>query len=156
MQGLSVAGVMSSQECGWVAPTSTTMNLAPSASDEHRILIVDDTAVVRESLRWLLEDEPGLTVVGDAANGNDAVQRTADLKPDLVILDIELPDTDGFHVTRQIKAMPNPPLVVILSMHSDPQSKKRGVDAGCDAFVGKESGWAVLLQVLENVLAGSA
>ncbi len=131
------------------------MNPAHLALDGHSILIVDDAAAVRESLRWLLEAEPGLTVIGDAATGADAIHRTADLKPDLVLLDIELPDTDGFHVTRQIKAMPDPPLVVILSMHSDSHSKKRGAEAGCDAFVGKESGWEVLLQVLQKVLSES-
>lgn len=131
------------------------MQITNTSKDGHRILIVDDAAVVRESLRWILEDEPGLTVIGDAATGAEALQKTSDLKPDLVLLDIELPDTDGFHVTRQIKAMPDPPLVVILSMHSDSASRQRGTEAGCDAFVGKESGWGALLQVLQKVLSAS-
>lgn len=121
----------------------------------HRILIVDDAPVVSESLRWLLDNEPGLTVVGDAATGNEALQLTISLNPDLVLLDIELPDMDGFSVTSQIKSMPDPPRIIILSMHSDALSRKRGADAGCDAFVGKESGWDTLLPVLRKVLAGS-
>jgi DNA-binding NarL/FixJ family response regulator len=118
----------------------------------HRILIVDDAASVRESLGWLLVDEPGLTVVGDAANGSDALQLALTLDPDLVILDIELPDTDGFHVTRQLKALPRPPLVLLLSIHSDELSRQRGVQAGCDAFVEKGLGWPTLLAVLQEVL----
>jgi len=117
-----------------------------------RILIVDDAAAVRESLGWLLLDEPNLAVVGDAADGSEAVRLALKLEPDLVILDIELPDTDGFSVTRQLKALPRPPLVVLLSIHSDDLSRQRGVQAGCDAFVEKGLGWPRLLAVLQEVL----
>ncbi|MBI2333485.1 MAG: response regulator transcription factor [Chloroflexi bacterium] len=130
------------------------MQPANSARDGHRILIVDDAPEVRESLRWLLEDEPGLTVIGDVATGDEAIQMTVSLKPDLVLLDIELPDMDGFDVTRQIKALLNPPRIVILSMHNDVLYRKRGMDAGCDAFIGKEMGWSGLLPVLQRVLEG--
>ena len=57
--------------------------------------------------------------MGDAANGSEALSQATQLDPDLVILDIELPDIDGFVVTRQLKALPRPPLVVLLSIHSD-------------------------------------
>jgi len=117
-----------------------------------RILIVDDAQAVRESLSWLLEDEPGLTVVGDASNGLDAINQTVKLQPDLVILDIELPDTDGFSVTRQLKSLPHPPLVVLLSVHSDSISKQRGADAGSDAYVEKGLGWSELVAVLQSIL----
>ena len=107
---------------------------------------------MRESLGWLLADEPGLAVVGDAGNGSEAIRLALALEPDLVILDIELPDTDGFLVTRQLKAMPRPPLVVLLSIHSDDLSKQRGAQAGCDAFVEKGLGWPGLLPVLQKIL----
>lgn len=119
---------------------------------ESRILIVDDAPAVRESLGWLLEDEPSLTVVGTASNGSEAISQTTKLKPEVVILDIELPDTDGFVITRQLKAMPNPPLVILLSVHGDAQSKQRGAQAGCDAYVEKGAGWTMLLKVLQEVL----
>ncbi len=119
---------------------------------ESRILIVDDAPAVRESLGWLIEDEPGLTVVGDASTASDAIDETVRLSPDLILLDVELPDGDGFAVTRRIKAMPNPPLVVLLSVHGDDQSKQRGSEAGCDAYVEKGSGWPALLTVLKTVL----
>ena len=122
------------------------------ANSHSRILIVDDAPAVRESLSWLLDDEPGLTVVGEASNGSDAINQTVRLNPELVILDIELPDTDGFSVTRQLKALPQPPLVVLLSVHSDSLSKQRGADAGCDAYVEKGLGWSELLTVLQRVL----
>ena len=121
-------------------------------TNPYRILIVDDAPSVRESLGWLLLDEPGLSVVGDAANGSEALLQATHLDPDLVILDIELPDIDGFVVTRQLKALPRPPLVVLLSIHSDDLSRQRGAQAGCDAFVEKGLGWPGLLSVLQNVL----
>ena len=120
---------------------------------ESRILIVDDAPAVRESLGWLIEDEPGLTVVGDASSASEAINETVRLSPDLILLDIELPDGDGFDVTRQIKAMSDPPLVVLLSVHGDAESKQRGQEAGCDAYVEKGAGWPRLLQTLHEVLA---
>ena len=123
-----------------------------TSRDTYRILIVDDSSSVRESLGWLLRDEPGLTVAGEAANGSDAIRQAAKLNPDVVILDIELPDTDGFSVTQQLKDLPHPPLVVLLSIHSDAISKQRGALVGCDAFVEKGTSWPKLLAVLRKVL----
>lgn len=90
--------------------------------------------------------------MGDAANGFEALSQATHLGPDLVILDIELPDMDGFVVTRQLKALPRPPLVLLLSIHSDDLSRQRGAQAGCDAFVEKGAGWPGLLSVLQTVL----
>jgi len=129
------------------------MQSAKSLRDAHRIMIVDDAPAVRESLGWLLQDEPGLAVAGDASTGSEAISQAIKLKPDLVILDIELPDTDGFNVTRQLKALPHPPLVVLLSIHSDAKSRERGAEAGCNAFVEKGLGWPALLTTLQKVLA---
>jgi len=121
-------------------------------SAQARILVVDDAQSVRESLSWLLEDQPGLTVVGQASNGLDAINEAIRLSPDLVILDIELPDTDGFAVTRKLKTLPHPPLVILLSVHGEAVFKERGVEAGCDAYVEKGAGWPALLSVLQSML----
>lgn len=130
------------------------MHPVKPSRDMCRILIVDDAPSVRESLEWLIEDEPGLTVIGSASNGSEALQQTVNLEPDLVILDIELPDVDGFQVTRQLKAMPLSPIIVLLSVHGDAQSRKHGFESGCDAYVEKALGWPGLLSVIQNVLAG--
>lgn len=129
------------------------MHSAEPIRGTHRILIVDDAPAVRESLGWLLIDQPGFSVVGGAADGSEAMQQVLELHPDLVILDIELPDIDGFVVTRQLKALPSPPLVVLLSIHGDDLSRQRGAQAGCDAFVEKGLGWPGLLVVLQEVLS---
>jgi len=123
-----------------------------TSRDTYGILIVDDSQEVRESLGWLLRDESSLTVAGEAASGSEAIRLAIKLEPDIVILDIELPDTDGFSVTQQLKSLPHPPLVVLLSIHSDAISKQRGALAGCDAFVEKGTSWPKLLAVLQKVL----
>lgn len=123
-----------------------------TSQDTYRILIVDDSQAVRESLSWLLQDETNMKVAGEAAAGADAISLAIKLKPDLVLLDIELPDMDGFSVTKQLKALPHPPLVVLLSIHGDAASRQRGALAGCDAFVEKGISWPKLLEALEKVL----
>ncbi len=131
------------------------MSSSERARKPFRIIIVDDSPSVRESLGWLLQAEPELTVAGEASNGSDAIHQAIKLAPDVVILDIELPDMDGFTVTRRLKALQHPPLVVILSIHTDALSRERGREAGCDAFVEKGLGWPNLLTVLKKVLSNS-
>jgi two-component system, NarL family, response regulator LiaR len=118
----------------------------------HDILIVDDSQAVRESLGWLLQDETGLQVVAEATCGAEAMQLAIKLNPDVVILDIELPDIDGFAVTQLLKALPHPPIVILLSIHADAISKKRGALAGCDMFLEKGMTWPRLLERIQIVL----
>jgi CheY-like chemotaxis protein len=125
------------------------MQLTPYS---HDILIVDDSQPVRESLGWLLQDEAGMKVVAEAACGAEAMQLAIKLEPDMVILDIELPDIDGFAVTRLLKALPHPPIVILLSIHGDAISKKRGELAGCDIFLEKGMTWPSLLERIQIVL----
>ena len=108
-----------------------------------KILIVEDEKKTAAYLRRGLTENG--CAVDVAADGQEGLRLALGGDYDLVILDIELPDTDGFNVTRQLKALPRPPLVVLLSVHSDVHSKTRGVQAGCDAFVEKGLGWPGLL-----------
>ena len=118
----------------------------------HTILLVDDAQSVRESLSWLIENEPGLSLVGSASNGKDGLSMAASLHPELVILDVEMPDMDGFRVAGELKTMPFPPLVILLSVHGDPASRERGKQAGCNAYVDKGQGWPALLEAMQKVL----
>jgi len=121
-----------------------------------RILIVDDAPVVREALRWVIEDTPDLEMVGEAGEGSEALARAAKLNPDVVVLDIHLPGLDGYGVARALKTMPNPPVVVFLSVDSDVEAKRRGVEAGGDAFAAKAQGWEALLAQIRAALAARA
>ena len=124
-----------------------------SNSSPCRVLVVDDAPVVREALRWVIEDTPDLEMVGEAGEGREALARAANLAPDVVVLDVHLPGLDGYGVARALKAMPNPPVVVFLSVDSDTEAKRRGVKAGGDAFVAKASGWDALLTQIRTALA---
>jgi len=126
------------------------------SSSPCRILIVDDAPVVREALRWIIEDTPDLEMVGEAGEGNEALTRAARLMPDVVVLDIHLPGLDGYGVARALKSMPNPPIVVFLSVDSDVEAERRGVEAGGDAFAAKARGWEALLAQIRAALAARA
>jgi DNA-binding NarL/FixJ family response regulator len=109
-------------------------------------------AAVREALRWVLEDDSSLEVIGEATGGIEALRRAAQLTPDIVILDIELPDLDGLSVARSLKASDRPPLVVFLSVHDDPDTIDQSLAAGGDAFVPKSEGWPALVSAIRRVL----
>lgn len=120
------------------------------------ILLVDDIASVREALRWVLESEPGLVVVGEAADGMAALLEAHRLQPDVVILDLMLPALDGLAVARRIKAMPAPPLVVVLSVHGGAAARKRAAAAGVDGFVEKSGGWVPLIELLRTLSSANS
>jgi DNA-binding NarL/FixJ family response regulator len=104
-----------------------------------RILIVDDMAAVREGLRTLLGDEPGVEVVGEASDGEQAVRLVNDLRPDVVLMDIEMPGVGGLQATRTIKNRPQPPLVIVMSLYGGEAESARAREAGADRFVTKSA-----------------
>jgi len=111
----------------------------------YRVLLVDDAPPVRQALSWLLNDTPGFTVVGEAADGETAISRSRELLPDIVILDVELPRLDGYEVARTLKQFASPPLVIFLTGHGDGANRQRALAAGGDGFVAKSEGWPALL-----------
>jgi DNA-binding NarL/FixJ family response regulator len=117
-----------------------------------KILLADDASSVRQALRWLLEEVPGFQVVGEAADGETAVQLCHELLPDVVILDIDLPHKNGFRVTRLLKETLPQIYVVVLSGHGDGATRQLAADVGADAFVEKSDGWQALLAELQGVV----
>jgi DNA-binding NarL/FixJ family response regulator len=118
----------------------------------YRVLLVDDVPEVREALRWALETESDLVVVGEASTGADALTCAMSLTPDVVILDIELPALDGYAVTRAVKALAHPPIIIFLTVHSDPLSRRWAAEAGGDGFAEKEAGWPALITEVRHTL----
>ncbi|MDX2153686.1 MAG: response regulator transcription factor, partial [Bryobacteraceae bacterium] len=84
-----------------------------------RILLADDHSIVRKGLRSTLEEEPGYEVVGEAANGREAVRLAEQIKPDVAVMDIGMPQLNGIDATAQIQKVSPQTKVLILSMHSD-------------------------------------
>jgi DNA-binding NarL/FixJ family response regulator len=116
-----------------------------------RILVADDHELVRRGIRGLLRVRRGWTVVGEAANGREAVEIANKLKPDVAILDISMPDLDGLQATRQIReATPNTQ-VVILTMHESDQMVRRVLDAGALGYVLKSDLAAHIVKAVKVV-----
>ena len=117
----------------------------------YTILIVDDAFAVREALSWAFEDIANLTIIGEAHNGQQAIDRAQALAPDVVILDLELPDINGYQVAQQLKDLRSPPLIVFLTIHNEVNLKQRCLAVG-DGFVEKSKGWAALIAEITEVV----
>jgi two-component system response regulator NreC len=103
------------------------------------LLLVDDHDVVRSGLRMLLENEADLAILGEAGNGKQALELVAKLEPDVVIMDITLPDMSGIEVTRQIKQSHPKIAVVALTIHEDQQYFFEMLQVGASAYVPKRA-----------------
>jgi DNA-binding NarL/FixJ family response regulator len=119
-----------------------------------RILVADDHELVRRGVRGLLRARRGWTVVGEAADGREAVEKANKLKPDVAIVDISMPDLDGLQVTRQIREAAPDTEVVVLTMHESDQMVRRVLDAGALGYVLKSDLAAHLVKAVKNVSAG--
>jgi DNA-binding NarL/FixJ family response regulator len=100
-----------------------------------RILIADDHALVRKGARLVLQARQGWRVVGEAANGREAVQKAIELKPDVAVVDIGMPELDGVEVARQIRERVPSTKVLVLTMHESDQMVKRALDAGALGYI---------------------
>ena len=114
-----------------------------------RVLLVDDSALVRRDLRQLLELSGVVQVVGEAEDGKQGVLLTAELTPDVVLMDLEMPGMDGYEATRQIKSQFNATRVVILSVHAL-ESEQEARAAGADAILVKGVSYQILLSTIRG------
>ena len=119
-----------------------------------RVVIADDHGIVREGLRSLLDKQPDVEVVGEGEDGQMAVQLAESLSPDIVIMDMSMPNLNGIEATRLILGH-NPRIrVIILSMHSDRQIVKETLEAGASAYVQKTHLFDEMRRALEAVAEG--
>jgi len=109
------------------------LNLTPKI----RVLIADDVPCMRESLRTVLSLDPSLEIVGEAADGAEAVKLAAHLRPDVVIVDLEMPCCDGYICTQELAERKLCSAVVVLSIHSDSARRARARAAGASVFLPK-------------------
>jgi NarL family two-component system response regulator LiaR len=120
-----------------------------------RILIVDDLAHVRRELSTILGLTPGLEVVGEAADGLEAVRQAEALHPDVVLMDLVMPGLDGIEATRQIKRRGLARSVVVLTLHGGPAARDKAAQAGADAFVEKGTDITALVEAIRRAAATS-
>lgn len=119
-----------------------------------KILLADDHTVVRKGLRYLLEAQGSHTVIGEAADGREAVRLCLELKPDVVVMDVAMPGLNGIDATAQI-VKENPDVaVVILSMHSDESYILRALTSGAKGYLLKDSAEEDLVKAIETVALG--
>ena len=125
-----------------------------NATAVSRIVLADDHQLVRSGLRALLERQPGLEVVGEAGDGRKAVWAAQDLRPDLVVMDLEMPGLNGIEATRQIASEVQGVKVLCLSMHSSARFVEAAFQAGAAGYLLKDSATDELSRAVDTVLAG--
>jgi DNA-binding NarL/FixJ family response regulator len=118
-----------------------------------RVLLVDDQAVVRRALRVRFHLEPDLQVVGEASTGSDALTLAQTLMPDVVLMDIEMPEMDGIEATAALRKVVPQSVIVILSIYDDAQTRARAEAAGAVAFVEKRGATETLLAAIRLAAA---
>jgi DNA-binding NarL/FixJ family response regulator len=119
-----------------------------------RVLLVDDHSLVRRGFRRLLEDDPTITVVGEASNGDDAQRLVGELKPDVVVMDSAMPGTGGLAATRAILAVSPDVKILMLSMHSEQTLVRQAMDAGARGYILKSALDLDLAAAVKRVAAG--
>ena len=122
--------------------------------DPITILLVEDHKIVREGTRQLLEQSPDLTIVGEAADGEEAVRLTTELLPDVVVMDVRLPRLNGIEATKAIKERHPDMPILILSAYDDDRYVFPLLDAGANGYLLKTTSGAELARAIRTVQAG--
>jgi DNA-binding NarL/FixJ family response regulator len=118
------------------------------------VLLVDDHALVRKGFRRMLEDDPAITVVGEASDGNDAVKLALQLKPSVTVMDCALPGISGIEASRQIRAKWADAAILMLSMHSEDTLIRQALEAGARGYILKNAMDLDLLKAVKGVAEG--
>ncbi|NTU64861.1 MAG: response regulator transcription factor [Chloroflexi bacterium] len=116
-----------------------------------RVLIVDDVPQVRRELCTLLPLLDDIDIVGEAEDGQSAIELAAALQPDAILIDVEMPILDGLEATRRIKQASPATRIIILSIHNEPAVRAQARSAGADDFVDKGASLNTLLQAIKSI-----
>lgn len=121
-----------------------------------RILLVDDHAVVRQGFKMILSAQPDMEIVGEAGNGREAVELAGQLKPDVVLMDVAMPELNGIEATRRLVASDPHVRVIALSMHKDNVYVREILRAGARGYLLKDSGAGDLVTAIRAVASGES
>jgi DNA-binding NarL/FixJ family response regulator len=131
-----------------------TAHVSSHSAGTTRVVVVDDHAIMRDGLSALLESVPDLEVVGTAADGRSAIETVEREKPDVVLMDLSMPRTDGTKAIRVIKQKAPNVRIVVLTFHKGDAYIHAALKAGADAYVLKDDGRVELLAAIRNVATG--
>jgi len=123
--------------------------------DTIRLMLVDDHDLVRTGLRSFLEKQPGMEVVGEARDGTEALRLVPEIRPDIVLMDITMPQMDGLEATKRIKATCPEALVLTLTVHEDKQYFMQMLAAGASGYLTKQAAPDELVAAIRAVAAGN-
>jgi DNA-binding NarL/FixJ family response regulator len=123
-------------------------------ADRITVLLVDDHSLVRRGFRRMLEDEPDMSVVGEASDGMQAVQQAQLLKPQVIVMDCALPEMNGLHATRKILEFAPQTLILMLTMHTEDTWVRQAMEAGAKGYVLKNALDLELGSVIRRLVGG--
>lgn len=121
---------------------------------ETTIIIADDHPIVRQGLRQTIEEDAGLRIVAEAANGHEALTRVAEHSPQVTVLDVDMPEMNGFEAAREIRSRQLSTEIVFLTMHRDEDIFNEAIDIGAKGFVLKDSALTDIIECVRTVAAG--
>ena len=121
-----------------------------------RLLLADDHDLVRDGFHRMLDREPDMHVVGEATNGPETVELCRDLRPDLVLMDVRMPEMDGIEATRTIKAEQPEVSILVVTLYEDPDYLLEALKAGAAGYLLKDASKSQLLNAVRRVLAGES
>lgn len=124
--------------------------------DKIKVFIADDHLMVRQGLKQLLELEDKIEIIGQAGSGDIAIKKILDLKPDVALIDINMPIINGINVTKILKQQDTKIKVIILTIHNEIEYLLRAIDEGANGYVLKDSDFDVLVEAIETVHNGQS
>lgn len=124
--------------------------------DDIKVLVVDDHSLVRHGLKQIIELELGINVVGLAGDGKEAILKAQDLKPDIILLDINMPKLNGIQTLRRLKDMDKNTKVIMLTFHEEREYLLETINLGANGYILKDAESESLIKAIRNVFKGSS
>lgn len=119
-----------------------------------KVVIADDHAVVRAGLRTLLKSEPGFELLGETASGFEVIELVKNTSPDVLVLDISMPDLDGIAVTKIIKSTTSKTKILILTVHEDDAMAREAIESGASGYILKHAAESELINAIRRIVQG--